>query len=444
MDRMKTLGPPARRRIEIAKPAHAGCGTADHDTRPSAGARALGALASGALALPGLALPARADSPVQETTARGAFSYYKEDNLSPSDFVNTTGTGSRERYSIFAYQFNLLTPLTSRIDASVDVAFETMSGASPWWVEPDPDAATSGQAFLQVMSGATIFDQRFDGQLTVNHYFDRGRASLTGGASSEKDYLSGNLGGSVERNYNDRNTTHSLGLGYSWDTITPTDGATNHGRNLPSYAKNVFNLDTALSQILTRSTLLEVAFAYKRSTGFLSDPYKRYLVGTGTTLPDSRPDTRNQITIAGRLRQHIAPWNASIHLDAAYHWDDWEVNGFSTELAWYQTVFDVVRVIPNFRYYSQSQAYFYGPVFQSSSPVIGTSDYRLSPYGALSYGLRAEADVIDWPSRGVNWFVSASYDRYLSSGDYALQTVNNPNPGLVAYRLYSFQLGGRF
>jgi len=444
MDRMKKSDSPQTRRSEKKLPSRAGDAPTGSDARPSTGARALGALASGALALPGLALPARADSPVQETSARGAFSYYKEDNLSPGLFVNTTGTGSRERYSIFAYQFNLLTPLTSRIDASFDVAFETMSGASPWWVEPNPNAATSGDAYLQVMSGATIFDQRFDGQITVNHYFDRGKASISGGASSEKDYLSGNLGFAAERNYNDRNTTHSIGFGYSWDTITPTDGATNHGRPLPSYGKNVFTLDTALSQVLSRSSLIELAFAYKRSTGFLSDPYKRYLVGTGSTLPDSRPEERNQITLAARFRQHIARLNGSLHLDAAYHWDDWNVNGFSTELGWYQTLFEFVRVIPNFRYYSQSQAWFYGPIFQNSSPTIGTSDYRLSPYGALSYGLRAEADLIDWPARGWNWFVTASYDRYMSSGDYALQSVQNPNPGLVSYRLYSFQVGGRF
>ena len=181
--------------------------------RVSNGARALTALASGALTLPGVGGQASADSPAQETSARYAFSYYKEDNLSPGKFLNSTGTGSRERYSIYAHQFNLLTPLTSRIDASVDLVFETMSGASPWWVEPNPNAGSSPQNFLQVMSGATIFDERFDGQITVNHYFDRGSATLSGGVSSEKDYLSGNVGFAAQRNYNDKNTTHSISLG---------------------------------------------------------------------------------------------------------------------------------------------------------------------------------------------------------------------------------------
>lgn len=427
-----------------ARPARSADPRQPADGRPSGGARALSALASGALALPGLGSPASADSPVQETTARYAFSYYKEDNLGPGKFLNLGGTGSRDRYDIFAHQFNLLTPLTSRIDASVDLVFETMSGASPWWVEINPAAATSDQKFLQVMSGATIFEERVDGQLTVNHYFGPGLISLTGGVSSEKDYLSGNFGFSFSRNYNDRNTTHSFAFGYSWDTITPTDGATIHGRPLPEYDKNSLTLDTALSQILTRNAILQLGFAYKRSTGFLSDPYKRFLVGSGSTIPDSRPEQRNQITLSGRYRHHVPAVDASVHLDAAFHWDDWDVIGMSAELAWYQTLFEMLRVIPSFRYYSQSQAFFYGPVFQFSTPLYGTSDYRLSPYGAISYGLRAEADVTGWPSRDFRWLFTIGYDRYLSRGDYALEPVANESPGLVEYHLFSAQIGGRF
>lgn len=414
------------------------------DGRPSPGARALTALASGALALPGLGSPAHADSPTQDTVARYAFSYYKEDNLSPSKFLNSGGTGSRERYEIQAHQFNLLTPLTSRIDASFDLVYETMAGASPWWVEINPAAATSDQKFLQVMSGATIFEERFDGQLAVNHYFDRGRATLSGGVSSEKDYLSGYIGFAAERNYNDKNTTHSIAIGYSWDTITPTDGATLHDRPFPEYTKNSFTLDTALSQVLSRSALLQVAFAYKRSTGFLSDPYKKVVVGSGGTVPDARPYNRDQITLSGRYRQHFEKPNGSLHLDAAFHWDDWDVIGMSSVLEWHQSVLDVVRLIPSFRYYSQSQAYFYGPVFQFSTPDFATSDYRLSPYGAISYGLRAEADLVDWPRRGWRWLFTIGYQRYISRGSYALQTVSNESPGLVKYHLFSAQLGGRF
>jgi len=416
--------------------------------RPSNGARTLTALASGALGLPGLGGEASADSPVQETTARYAFSFYKEDNLSPGKFLNVGGTGSRDRYEIFAHQFNLLTPLTSRIDASVDLVFETMAGASPWWVEPNPDTSSS-QRFLQVMSGATIFEERFDGQITLNHFFDSGKITASGGVSSENDYLSGNFAAGFDRTFNDKNTTWSLGLGFSWDTITPTDGATLHNRPLSEYYKRGFNLDTTIAQILSRSSLLQVGLAYKRSTGFLSDPYKRVYIDTnGQTVPDERPIERDQLTLSARYRHHVAAVHGSIHLDGAFHWDDWNVMGVSAEVAWHQTLLDWIRLVPSFRYYSQSQAWFYGPTLPAA-PTPGTlyyrtSDYRLSPYGAISYGLRAEADLSGWPVRGSRWLLHVGYDRYTSRGSYALREVRNESPGLVGYHLFSVQLGGRF
>jgi hypothetical protein len=39
---------------------------------------------------------------------------------------------------------------------------------------------------------------------------------------------------------------------------------------------------------------------------------------------------------------------------------------------------------------------------------------------------------------------SLGYERYLSDGRFALQTVRAPNPGLVDYHLFTVQLGGRF
>jgi hypothetical protein len=406
---------------------------------PKAGNAALAAIASSALALPGLGSSAHAASPAEETSASYAFSFYKEDNLSPSKFDDSQAFSSRERYEIFAHQFGVLTPVTSRIDVAMDLVYETMSGASPWWVVPDPD----GGGFLQVMSGATIEETRVDGQLTANHYFDRGRISLSGGVSSEKDYLSGNFGFSFERSYNDQNTSAALAMSFSWDEITPTDWNTIHNR-LPFYEKSGFALDFSISQVLYRNAVLLAGLAYKKSDGFLSDPYKLVQVANGVTAPDTRPDERNQLTIFVRYRQHIPAIDASIHFDAAFHRDDWELNSLALEFAWYQHLFEYFSLVPNVRYYSQSQASFYGPVFQFTNPVFKTSDYRLSPYGAISYGLRAEAALPEWPAPGVSMSFSLGYERYLSDGRFALQTVRAPNPGLVDYHLFTVQLGGRF
>ena len=146
-----------------------------------------------------------------------------------------------------------------------------------------------------------------------------------------------------------------------------------------------------------------------------------------------------------RYRQHVAPLDGSLHFDYRFYWDDWEVSSHTFELSWFQELFEVVKLIPNFRYYSQSEAFFYKPFYATgSNPSFYSSDYRRSPYGAISYGLKAEANLSGWPHRRVDTVLSLSYDRYASSGDWALGKVAVEAPGLVEYRLYSFRVGGRF
>ena len=98
----------------------------------------------------------------------------------------------------------------------------------------------------------------------------------------------------------------------------------------------------------------------------------------------------------------------------------------------------------SFRYYTQSQAFFYGPIYPNGAPLYRTSDYRLSPYGAISYGLRANWNVQGLLSNEMAWIFSLGYQRYLTSADWALASVATANPGLVQYHLFSVRVGAKF
>ena len=224
----------------------------------------LSALTASAMALPGLVGTASADGPVEETTLDFAdYSFYKEDKLRPN---KTAFGGERDRMEIHSYKFRLTTPLADRADLDVAGGYETMSGASPWFILP-VDGRPS-----QVMSQATIDDQRGDLQLTGNYYFDTGKGSLSGGFSIENDYWSVNLGLSGEKSFNDKNTTLSLGTGVSLDYIDPTDAK--QFDRVRSEDKQSYTVYGAVSQILTRHSAIQSTVTYTRSEGYLSDPYK--------------------------------------------------------------------------------------------------------------------------------------------------------------------------
>lgn len=389
----------------------------------------LAALTASALALPGLAA---GDSPVSDISADYSFSWYSEDKLPAS---KVTDGSERDRYTVKMQQFALESPLFERVDVGVDVVHETMSGATPWYVVPDEDGDP-----IQVMTGATVEDSRTDVLATGRYYFDDARASLSGGASIENDYLAfnGSVGG--EHQFNDNNTTVSGGISFSYDQIEPTDADQFPLR--PSHeTRNASSVFAGISRVLTEGSVVQTSLNYRHDDGYLSDPYKQVLV-EGAPIADSRPDTRNRVATLTRYRHHFEALDGSLHADYRFYLDDWEMNSHTLELAWYQSLWGSLQLVPSFRYYSQSQAEFYGPYFeQMRADGHYSSDYRLSPYGAISFGLKAETSFDVWRSR---WRAVLAYERYVSGGDLALGKVSVENPGLVSYHLFSLGLTARF
>ena len=421
--------------------------------RPS---KTLTALTTSALALPGIAGSASADAPIERASASAAFSYYNEDNLSPSRFLDD-GVGSRDRYEVFTQQIRLDLPMTERTDLGIDFLYEDMSGASPWFVQADP---TTGKP-LQVMSGATIEDERYDLLADVDFFLDNGKDTLSAGFSKEDDYLSINFGIAAQRNLNEKNTTVSASGGFSYDWINPTDARQFTTRRTADEKWSV-DLFAGLSQILSRSSTMQLTVNYKHSNGFLSDPYKaiRSVDLNEPILADRRPTDKDQVSILLRYRHHFEKITASLHTDARVYTDDWGVTSYTAELAWYQNFLEWLTITPSVRWYSQGKSDFYDTVLPiGDNSRHHSSDYRLSPYGAVSYKIKAEVEFMDlWQYEAPDWLqavgisdgmdliASVAYERYYSDGDLSIVTVSESDeaPGLVRFRVFTVSLSGRF
>ena len=103
------------------------------------------------LALPGIA--AAQTQPPESVQAGYLFSSYREGSLSAQ---RSASGQSSPRYDIQSHLFSLAAPLAGHAVA-LNLVYESMSGASPWFVMPDADGAP-----MQVMSGATIEEKRLD------------------------------------------------------------------------------------------------------------------------------------------------------------------------------------------------------------------------------------------------------------------------------------------
>lgn len=417
--------------------------------------KTLTALTTGALALPGIAGSARADAPIERASASTSFSYYREDQIRQKRLEPGS---TNERYEVFTKQLRVDLPVSERTDVGIDFLFEDMSGASPFYVSEE------GGRLVQTMSGATIEDQRFDLNLDLDYYMDTGKDTISAGFSIENDYRSFHFGIGTERQWNDKNTTFNLSAAASFDEVEPTGGGTN--LRIVSDDKWSVDLFAGLSQILSRSSVAQITVNYKHSDGYLDDPYKQVAYAGGGTgnLPDARPHDRDAVSILARYRHHFEEIEGSLHLDYRFYTGSWGLVSHTFDAGWHQTIADVFRIVPSFRYYSQSQVDFYEPLLDpllvgALTPTERTSDFRLSPYGALSGRIRFEMDLEDvleyeaegflerfGASDGLDLILALSYERYFSDGHLGLTSVGEfeQNPGLVGFQVIAFTLSGRF
>jgi len=361
------------------------------------------ALTSSALLLPGYQY-AKADAPPEFTELGVRYSKYEEDDISSQNAF----AGASERYKIDITQFHLLGPVGDNWSLALDVQYEDMSGASPWFV----GEITPGDPKV-IMSGASISDTRTDVSVTTRYYYDRGNAGFNYTHSDEDDYESDAIGLDASLNSEDGQSTYSVAVSASDDTIEPTQGV--WPTNTLKDSKDIRSAWIGVSRIVSKRAVVRFGLSYTFREGFLTDPYKRY---------DSRPDERKELTASAGYRHFFSGRNAALHADYRYFDDDWGISSHTIDLAWHKNLSSQSQVIPFIRYYSQDEADFFGNIADRSLRYYA-DDYRLSAFGALSAGLRFNHSV-------GNWRINVAGERYKSSGDWGIYG-GDESPGLVDY-----------
>ncbi|MEK6787658.1 MAG: DUF3570 domain-containing protein [Pseudomonadota bacterium] len=348
------------------------------------------------------------------------YSRYQEADVK----ADKTASGrDEERYAIDSHRFRVNLPATDHDSLGINLTYESMTGASPWYVLPN----TAGKP-VQVMSGASIREERVAVQGDWSHELSRlSTLKLSGGYSTEDDYRSLQAGLEAAWASASQMQTLTVGAGYSADTVMPTEGGS------AAYPTRIVEADrdgitafASLEQVLGPRTRLQLAVSGLWQDGFLSDPYKlAYVTTTTSMIADSRPEQRQGSAVSLMLRQSLGQGLAA-QADYRYYRDDWEIEAHSLALGLLRAQGNW-QWAANARWYSQSQASFYAPFYATArADGLASSDYRLSPFGALSIGLDVKRLIGPWTvGGGVGW--------YKASEDYALGKVEVANPGLVSW-----------
>lgn len=320
---------------------------------------------------------------------------------------------------------------------NLKLVLDTLTGASPTGATPSGSAQTytkpSGSGSYTIPAGDYPLDDTFKDSRTavsaawaaeINRDWSYSTAVY---GSSEHDYKSLGLSGTLSKYFNLKNTQLNLGLSYSSDSINPEGGLPvglsryalramanfqtqyDASRNGDSDSKSVLDLTVGFSQVIDKRTIMQFNYAFSNASGYLTDPYKILSViddnqgtrygnnfldnaGQSVFIYENRPDSRTKHALYWQIKHML---NGDNVIDGSYRFmvDDWGIQSHTLDLK-YLWQFEKSYVEPHIRYYSQSAADFYQRFLTSSeyddlaSIADASADYRLGDMTTVTIGAK--------------------------------------------------------
>ncbi len=238
--------------------------------------------------------------------------------------------------------------------------------------------------------------------------------------STETDYESVSLNGTVARSFNGKNTDVSVGVNLEQDTImpfgdvpTPLSEYANRQTEGTEATRELVDVLFGVTQVMTRRWLSQFNVSFSYSSGYQEDPYKILTVaddgnlmrhpaveGTWRYAFESRPGSRLKTILYWRNK--LALNNTDVlDVDGRFMTDDWGIRSGTLNVSWRWQATHRFHWEPHVRYYRQTDARFYTPFLRNGTDVEAqstglkaltehaSSDARLGAFAATTIGLKA-------------------------------------------------------
>ena len=302
------------------------------------------------------------------------YEYYSEEN---------------DRMKIETHSVYFEQKLADAVTAKGEFIYDGISGATPTGTHNLAGKALTTQVEDTRRAGNVGLDWKF-----TQHLLSPGFAY-----SEESDYTSYgiSLGDAIE--FNDKNTILQFGASHNFDRVRHADRTT-------WSEKDSTDVIVGISQLLSPTTVANAAFTFGYDDGFLNDPYRLaeyhpdiFPAGFNIGVTEHRPGYRSREVLFLSLTHYFDKLNASLEGSYRFHHDSYEVFSHTLGLTWHQRLGNHFIIEPMFRFYEQSAASFYTTTFSggySTDPAgLHSSDYRLSEFYSLDYGLQATVIIND-------------------------------------------------
>ncbi len=178
--------------------------------------------------------------------------------------------------------------------------------------------------------------------------------SLNGIYSTENDYTSATLAGTLNQGFAKKNSSLQLGLVHSWDSVFPATKDWKRDKNVTAWSAN-------LGQVLSTRLIVQVLASYTTESGHLSDDYQLVPIEVGdstASLDPVHPDRRIRKAAAARFKYRLTD-KSSLQLGYRFYWDTWDVDSHTFSGNYQRYLSPQVILGVGLRSYFQTRAFFF-------------------------------------------------------------------------------------
>jgi hypothetical protein len=293
-------------------------------------------------------------------------------------------------------------------------------------------------ASIDVMTTASPYEEtRKQGSLAVDALNGKTQYSLSFTNSDENDYTANTASFDVSQALFGELTTLSMGFSRGWDEVRK------RGDNEFEEPVDRRSYRVGLSQIVTPTIMLGLAYETITDEGFLNNPYRsvRYLDEENPAgfafQPEVYPSTRTSNAVAVNAR-YFLPYRAAVSGEYRFFTDTWGIDANTVRLGYTHPLGERWVLEGGYRWYDQSSADFYSDLFpRRDAQNFLARDKELSTFTShmLSVGASYEFGASRW-SFVKRSTVNLFYDRIRFDYDDFRDILEGGPPG--AEPLYGF------
>lgn len=336
-----------------------------------------------------------------------------------------------------SYAVNVLSP---KVNASI------MSPTGGWNVGAGYvlDVLTAASPDVVATASPKFYETRHVINLTGGYKPGWIGGQIFGNYSTESDYISRTIGGSVTADLLDKQVSPNLRYSHSQDTI---------GRNGTDYDvfSNTFateDIGAGVSLVLNPTSVLVLGANVQLEHGDQSKPYRyvpmfapgqsvsigaNYKKVNDARLPikplEQLPLDRQRFSIGGRYIRRLGG-RATLRLEERIYRDTWQITASTTDARYLYDLSERLRVGPHVHLHAQTAATFYQRIYgatlntdgSTSLPKFRTTDRELSPMfgvtggGSVRYGLTDPSSKVQIGLFGsadllFNYYLNSLYTR---------------------------------